>query len=413
MSEGAEERDRAWQPPWQPPWVRGGGRHRPVAVLAVLVAVVQVAGSFPAARHQVPPRHALDAFAVALLLAGPALLFLRRRRPGAVVAGTGAVLLVYLGAGYPYGPVFAGFAVAFVGAVLRGCRRAAWLSLGGVWLGHLLLALAVPAGRLPGAGHGGWWQELGVTALALLLAAAAELLRFRHERIAARRAARAARAQQRADEERLRMARELHDILAHSISLIHLQAGVALELIDDRPEQARAALTTIKAASKEALGEVRQVLGTLRGPGAQAPRRPAPGLDRLPELAEQAAEAGLAVAVRTAGSARAVPPGAGLAALRIVQEALTNVIRHSAAREAEVLLDWSSPEGLTVRVTDPGPAGRPEPADPPGGGNGLPGMRERATALGGTLAAGPWQGGFRVEAWLPVAGAGEESEADG
>ncbi|MDH6143855.1 signal transduction histidine kinase [Kitasatospora sp. GP30] len=384
--------------PWRFPWVRAGW---PV-LSSVVIAVIQVAGSGAAARHQVPPRHALDAFGYLLLLAGPALLVLRRRRPVVAVAGTGVVLLVYLAAGYPYGPVFASFAVAYCVAVRLGHRRAAWATLGGVYLGHLLLTFAMPAGWLPGTGHGGWWQELGVTALALLLAAVAELVRFRFEQIVARRAAEEAAVRRRADEERLRMARELHDILAHSISLIHVQAGVALELIDDQPEQARSALVTIKAASKEALGEVRQVLGTLRGPGAAAPRRPAPGLDRLPELVEQAAHAGLTVTVRSSGTARALPAGAGLAAFRIVQEALTNVIRHSAARRAEVLLDWTVPEGLTVRIDDPGPAAQPEPAEPPGGGNGLAGMRERAEALGGTLAAGPHQGGFRVLAWLPA-----------
>ncbi|GAA1994469.1 sensor histidine kinase [Kitasatospora viridis] len=397
--------------PGRPPWAGGRRAGWPVAS-SLAIAAVQLAGSFATVRHQVPPRHALDGFAVALLLAGPALLVLRRRRPAAVVAGTAAVLLLYLGGGYPYGPVFLSFAVAYCVAVRSGRRRAAWLSLGGVWLGHLLLAFVVPTSALRGAGHDGWWQELGVSALALLLAAVAELFRFRHERVAAHRAAAQEAARRRADEERLRMARELHDILAHSISLIHLQAGVALELIDDQPEQARAALVTIKAASKEALGEVRQVLGTLRGPGAAAPRRPAPGLDRLPELAEQAAEAGLAVELRTAGDARELPAGVGLAAFRIVQEALTNVIRHSAARSAEVLLDWSAPDALTVRVTDPGPAAQPEPAEPAGGGNGLPGMRERCAALGGELTAGPWQGGFRVTARLPERGAATR-EADG
>ncbi|MFE0460963.1 sensor histidine kinase [Kitasatospora sp. NPDC058965] len=383
-----------------PPWRRS---RWPIAS-SVLVAVVQVAGSAGSAHRQVPPRHALDALGYLLLLAGPALLVLRRRRPAAVVAATGAVTLLYLAAGYPYGPVFVSFAVAYCGAVGRGHRRAAWLSLAAVYLGHLLLTFTVPGSwqRVRPPQHGGWWQELGLGALALLLAAVAELARFRHEQLAARRAAARAEAQRRADEERLRMARELHDVLAHSISLIHLQAGVALELIDERPEQARAALVTIKAASKEALGEVRQVLGTLRGPGAAAPRRPAPGLDRLAELTAQAAHAGLTVAVAAEGTARPVPAGVGLAAFRIVQEALTNVLRHSTARHAELLLDWTDPAVLTVRVTDPGPAGAPDAAEPAGGGNGLPGMRERAAALGGTVVAGPHRAGFRVTAQLPT-----------
>ncbi len=131
------------------------------------------------------------------------------------------------------------------------------------------------------------------------------------------------------------MARELHDVLAHSISVINVQAGMGLALLDSDPEQARTALTTIKTASKEALGEVRQVLDTLRGPG-EAPRAPAPGLDRLPELVEQAGSAGLTVDVTTEGTRAKLPPGADLAAFRIIQEALTNVVRHSGSRHARV-----------------------------------------------------------------------------
>jgi signal transduction histidine kinase len=365
--------------------------------------VLQLVGSAGAGRHQPSGRVPLDAAGYLLLLAGPGLLVLRQRWPVPVVVGTAAVTLVYLGAGYPYGPFFASFVVAYCVAVRRGHRRAAVLSLLALYGGHLLLAFAVPHHWLRGAGRAvGAWPEFGLGMLALLLAAVAELLRIRHEQFAARHAAQQVAAQRRADEERLRMARELHDILAHSISLIHVQAGVALELIDDQPEQARAALVTIKAASKEALGEVRQVLGTLRGPGDAAPRRPAPGLDRLPELTEQAAHAGLTVTVRTAGGARELPAGVGLAAFRIVQEALTNVIRHSAARRAEVLLDWTEPDRLSVRVQDPGPAAAPEAGEPAGGGNGLAGMRERAAALGGTLTAGPHGSGFRVLAVLPT-----------
>ncbi|WP_329584911.1 histidine kinase [Kitasatospora sp. NBC_01250] len=393
-----------------PPWARGpgGGPGGGLPVRSsALVALLQLVGTAGEWRHQASGRVPLDAFGYLLLVAGPVLLVLRRRRPVAVVAGTAAVTLVYLAAGYPYGPVFASFVVAYCVAVWSGHRRAAVLSLLALYGGHLLLAFAVPHGWLRGAGAGGGgWPEFGLGLVALLLAAVAELLRIRHEQAAARHAARQAAARRRADEERLRMARELHDILAHSISLIHLQAGVALELIDDRPEQARAALVTIKAASKEALGEVRQVLGTLRGPGDAAPRRPAPGLDRLTELTEQAAHAGLTVTVRTVGGPRELPAGVGLAAFRVVQEALTNVIRHSAARRAEVLLDWSEPDALTVQVDDPGPAAAPEAGEPAGGGNGLAGMRERAAALGGTLTAGPREGGFRVRALLPTRGEG-------
>ncbi|GAA0702231.1 sensor histidine kinase [Kitasatospora atroaurantiaca] len=392
----------AERPPWLPPWVRAAKAGWPVAA-SVLVAVAQVVGTTVAGRHQ-GHRVPVDAFGYLLLLLGPALLVFRQRHPAAVVVGTTAVTVVYVLAGYPYGPVFLSMVVAFCAAVQRGQRRVAWISAGVFYAAHLLLSYVLPSSWLRGAeGRPSWWQELGVAAWLLLVVAFAEILRFRREQMAAHRAAEVEAERRRADEERLRMARELHDILAHSISLIHLQAGVALELIDTRPEQARSALVTIKAASKEALGEVRQVLGTLRAPGAAAPRSPAPGLARLDELATQAGHAGLTVSVQVEGDEREVPAGLDLAAFRIVQEALTNVIRHSAARGATVVLDWRSADGLVVQVDDPGPAGG---ADGGGSGSGLVGMRERVAAFGGTLEAGPrGDGGFRVRAWLPT---GEE-----
>lgn len=228
--------------------------------------------------------------------------------------------------------------------------------------------------------------------------AIAELARVRREQWEHARVEREKAARRRADEERLRIARELHDVLAHSISVINVQAGVGLALLDTDPEQARTALTTIKSASKEALGEVRQVLDTLRTPG-DAPRAPAPGLDRLPELVDQAAGAGLTVDVTTDGARTTLPPGADLAAFRIVQEALTNVVRHSGSRHARVQLSYGV-RMLTLTVDDDGPSTH---ADAGGSGNGLAGMRERAAALGGTIEAGPRaDGGFRVVAELPL-----------
>ncbi|MGY0464057.1 sensor histidine kinase [Kitasatospora sp. cg17-2] len=387
-------------PPWtRPSWTR---------LSALLVALVQVVGSTAAARQQTD-RAALDAVGYALLLLGPALLLLRDRYPGPVVAGVTAVTIGYLLAGYPYGPVFFSLAVAVYGALARGRRRWAWISLGGGYLVHLASSHLLPHDwqRAPGPGPS-WWQEAGAAAWLLLILAGAEIMRSRGEQLAARRLARRQAEENRAAEERLRMARELHDILAHSISVIHLQAGVALELIDEHPDQVRAALTVIKATSKEALDEVRQVLGTLRGPDGQAPRTPAPGLARLPELVTQAGHAGLTVTVDTVGTVRPLPAQVELAAFRIVQEALTNVIRHSAARSATVLMDWSSPAGLLLRVDDPGPAAG---GDGGGSGNGLIGMRERAAAFAGELTTGPYGGGFRVRAWLPdPAGSGTASE---
>ncbi len=243
-----------------------------------------------------------------------------------------------------------------------------------------------------------WTEVSGVGAWLLAVLAGAELFRVRRERIARDRRERAEAERRRADEERLRIARELHDVLAHSISVINVQAGVALALMDERPEQARTALTTIKAASKEALGEVRQVLGALRAPG-EAPRSPAPGLDRLPELLEQATSAGLAADLTVEGGRVPLPPGADLAAFRIVQEALTNIVRHSGSRTARIRLTYA-PGSVEVLIDDDGPA---VAGGDSGGGNGLVGMRERAAALGGSVQAGPRpDGGFRVRALLPL-----------
>src|SRR5690606_34138547 len=304
-------------------------------------------------------------------------------------------------------------------------------------------------------------QEFVVAAWAVAVVALSELGRVRREQWARERAEQAQAARRRADEERLRIARELHDVLAHSISVINVQAGVGLALLDSDPEQARTALTTIKDTSKEALGEVRQVLDTLRAPGA-APRAPAPGLGGLPELVEQAAAAGLGVTVE--GEVPALQPGADLAAFRIVQEALTTVVRHSGSRHAHVHIEHERAEragtdrertdrertdrertdrertdrertdrertdrerterGRADRHRAPrggrrrrragdrvAPAlGRATERQPGtgqragGSGNGLAGMRERAAALDGTIEAGPRpDGGFRVLAVLPL-----------
>ncbi|GHI83538.1 two-component sensor histidine kinase [Streptomyces xanthophaeus] len=365
---------------------------------SLFVAVLAQIGSGWAA-HEQSGRVAVDWFARLLLLLGPLLLVWRHRYPVAVVYGVAAVTLVYVGAGYPYGPVFISLALACFAAVIAGHRRAAWGAVALLWAGHLLIGhwlyRWLPP---PGDGPAPWAQELAAAAWVLAILAVSELVRTRREQWARDRAERAAAERRRVGEERLRIARELHDVLAHSISVINVQAGVGLALLDSDPEQARTALTTIKAASKEALGEVRQVLDTLRAPG-EAPRTPAPGLDRLSELVEQAATAGLTVEVTVEGQPRGLPPGVDLAAFRIVQEALTNVVRHSGARTARVRLVWQ-PRDLELHVADGGPAtGAPSG----GSGTGLVGMRERASALGGSIEAGPRpEGGFAVVARLPV-----------
>jgi len=203
-------------------------------------------------------------------------------------------------------------------------------------------------------------------------------------------------------EERLRIARELHDIVAHSMSVIAVQSGVGAHVIDTQPEEARKALAAVEDTSRSALNELRRLLGVLRQDGDEADGLgPAPGLGDLGRLAAQMGEAGLAVELEMRGTRPAVPPGVDLSAYRIVQESLTNVLKHAGPATAKVRVGYDEHE-LRVEVTDDG---RGAAAGETAGGHGIAGMRERAAVFGGELSAGPRQGGgFRVAARLPLEG---------
>jgi signal transduction histidine kinase len=199
-------------------------------------------------------------------------------------------------------------------------------------------------------------------------------------------------------EEQARIARELHDVIAHSVAVIVVQAAAADDVFDERPDQARAALRSIEHAGRDALAELRRLLGGVRAETA-APEDPQPGLDRLDELAEPLRAGGLDVVVRREGNPAALPAGVDLSAYRIVQEALTNTLRHARATSAEVIVRYGA-DAVEVDVRDDGHP--TAPADGAGG-RGLVGMRERASLLGGTLEAGPLpRGGYRVHARLPL-----------
>ena len=207
---------------------------------------------------------------------------------------------------------------------------------------------------------------------------------------------------QAATAERLRIARELHDMVAHSIGVIAIQAGMASRVIDTQPAEARDALSAIEAASRETLSGLRRMLGALRRaePASMlrsAPPDPAPGLADLDRLAVTTLDVGVRVDVQWRGHRCPVPADIDLSAYRIVQEAVTNVVRHSGASRCRVLIEHCGQE-LSIEITDDGCGGAV--AD---GGYGIAGMHERATLLGGQLAAGPQPGGgFRVAARLPV-----------
>jgi len=216
-------------------------------------------------------------------------------------------------------------------------------------------------------------------------------------------------ARSRVDAERLRIAREVHDTVAHAIAIINVQAGVTAYTLDKRPERAREALVTIEQTSAQALHEMRAVLGVLRDSGNG--RGPDPGLGQMNELAAMAREAGLDVKLEVTPPAAPLPSAVDHTAYRILQESITNVIRHVGPTRVTVALDYGT-DVLEVRVTDEG--GRDAPGDDAavtGGsaepGRGIVGMRERCGLLGGELTAGPRPcGGFEVKARLPLPPAG-------
>ncbi len=364
--------------------------------IAVVVTAVQL-GATRAALSWWHPSHAAAGSArgwagyLLLAVAGLVLIF-RRRFPVAVLtASLGATLLA--GAIGNAGMIWIALIAAFFNAVVAGKRLAAVASL---VIGYA--ASFWPVWKIGQAGHASVAVVLGVAAWLLVLLAGAELVRFRRDHAAEVARNRADQLRRQASEERMRIARDLHDVVAHNISVINVQANTALHLMDRQPERAREALTAIHDVSKQALTELRSVLGVLRSDADLAPRAPSPGLGQLDDLLSAVRRAGLDPRLRWRGDQRQLPASADVAAYRIVQEALTNTARHSASRSADVLVSYEA-DGVLVQVDDAGPARSPAGAQ---AGNGITGMAERAHALGGRLSAGRRpDGGFRVAAWLP------------
>jgi signal transduction histidine kinase len=358
--------------------------------LPVLVAVFQVVGSFGAVHGQ-PGRRAPDLLMVVLLLLGPIALYWLRSRPVVVLWATALATLTYLLLQYAYGPVILSFVVAVFSAVMSGHRIAGWIATAGLYVGHVggRLLLGIDDGLSQLLAVGGWFVVMLVVA---------DLARGQRERRAVVARSREEAERRRAGEERLRIAQELHDVVAHHISLINVQAGVALHLIDRQPGQAEKALAAIKDASKEALVELRSIVGVLRQDDGSAPRQPVPGLDRLDHLISRTSQAGLEVQAVIEGDPRPLPPGLDRAAYRIIQESLTNVVRHANASKATVRIQYGE-NALMLEIDDNG-----ERLDgPPQEGNGIVGMRERATALGGDLVTTTTPtGALRVTAHLPL-----------
>jgi signal transduction histidine kinase len=337
------------------------------------------------------PREALGILGLALV--GPLALIGARRFPGPVVAVVSLAGALDLFVNAHGGPPYVALAFAIVSAIVRGARVWAWASVGICWIATVGAAVAMgreqwTPGRIAGT-------TLGI----LIVFGIGEGIRSRRDRLAEYRRLTTEREQSEVQAERVRIARELHDVLAHSLSQINVQAGVGLHLMDRQPDKAAEALASIKETSKTALDEVRAVLGALRSEGStDAPLVPEPSLDRLPVLV--AAIRGVEVTLDDA--IEHAPKPVQLALFRIVQESLTNVTRHADATHATVRL-WTEADAYRLEVTDDG-TGPTAPASETGG-RGVLGMRERAELLGGHLSAGPAEsGGFRVSATIPKEG---------
>lgn len=398
------------------------------ATLALCVLVSMICGSFadPGTGHGPTfGTRTPEAFSVLLMVLAAVALVQRRRRPMVVLAATGALSALEYVLMDPPAPVVMSAVIALYTVASRTDRPTTW-RVGLLTMGGLTVA-AMVFGSTP------WYSQenLGVFAWTGMASAAGDAVRSRRAFIDAirERAERAERtreeeARRRVAEERLRIARDLHDVVAHHIALVNVQAGVAAHVMDKRPDQAKEALAHVRDASRSALNELRVTVGLLRQQGdPEAPTEPAPGLAVLAELVDTFRNAGLPVEVACAEREK-LPAAVDLAAYRVIQEALTNVRKHAGAgakAEVSVIRVGATAEitvldngrGSAALRDAPTSAGRPD-EDLDSGGHGLLGMRERVTALGGALTAGPrYGGGFRVHAILPVEARAGEPELPG
>ena len=386
-------------------WDESGPRFRPPPAVTLFVPVVTaLLIQLPATIGisvwmRVPPRDA--ALSTALAAASALALLAARRWPGPTVAVVAALTLADLFVPPDMSPPFIALAFAIIGAVVRRARLWALISVGIAWLIAIAAIGFIDTGVHP--------FRIAITSIGLAACfAIGEAMRLRLDRDAQRHAQLQERRRITEQDERTRMARELHDVLAHSLSQIAVQSGVGLHLFDKEPERAREALANIRALSATGLDEVRGVLSFLRGDEAAprtAPLTPQPQLADLASLAVQRTGLGLDVTLEDRLDGRLPPSAVQTTAYRIAQEALTNVVRHSGGSHATVTLDREADDRgdvLVVTVEDDGTglaSGRSE-------GAGIRGMRERAELAGGELTLFPAdRAGTIVTARLPWAGA--------
>jgi signal transduction histidine kinase len=386
-----------------------GSRRLPVSAWVFDSALALVAASFPMAFFASMP--VPSGVPVAMLALGYVLVLLhtlplvaRRRFPGAVLAVCVASGLAITALGVP--PSFLGPAmpVAVYSVAAYGRR---WVSLAGLVVAELgLAAVWLTPAMLE---RSSFLFFMGFIAVAWVLGHfvgdrqvyAAQL----EERTAELEQAREELARRAVVEERLRLARELHDVVAHAMSVIAVQSGVGAHVANTQPKEAAKALAAIEATSRGALEELRRLLGVLRqADEPQGDLAPVPGLADLDGLLAEVTKAGLAVKLQINGTRPPLPAGVDLSAYRIVQEALTNVVKHAGPARAQVVVGYRD-QDVTVEVIDDGRGAVTSAGDGQAGtGHGLIGMRERVQAFGGDLEAGPRPGGgFRVAARLPLA----------
>jgi signal transduction histidine kinase len=372
---------------------------------ALVVAILGITAHIPRDSGQ----RSLDVGGVAVIVVAAASLAARRRAPVAVLAVVTGALVVYAVRNYAGGPVYATFFIA-LHAMATSLERRRAVPVAAAAIGVACLTMLLRGG----GAHTGWvfLVLVGWGAAVVLWAEAARnrraYLAGLEDRARRLEETREEEARRRVAEERLRIARDVHDVVAHSLASISVQSGVAAHVLDKQPEQARDALVAINQAAKEALADLRRTLGQLREGKEDAPLAPTPGLGQLDTLVANAGRSGVAVTVDVAGERRAVSPAVDAAAFRILQESLTNVVRHAGPATAHVSVTYG-PDFVDVEVADDG-AGAAQVVqghgnghgNARGSGHGIDGMRERAASLGGWVDAGPRpDGGFRVRARLP------------
>ncbi len=385
-----------------PPFLRRQGLQDALLSIVFYLSVMLITVRIDNAETSTPG-HRFDGLTAFLILGVSAALALRHRLPRLHLYFILGCTLAYIGRDYVGGPFFLAIfiAIATVASILptREALRPAVIAF---------VALAVSGFVVDSEETEGWAHLLYLSWSVVAFLAGKTIrdrrelldgLRERNRRLEETREEEALRL---VAEERVRIARDLHDIVAHNIAGISLQAATGAHVADAHPEQAREALLAIKDASRQTLDELRTTLHLLREGDDDAPLAPTPGLDALDDLVESVDANGVPTTLEVLGDTAGVPDAVAGAAYRIVQESLTNVMRHAGPATASVLVDRVG-DGLNIRVEDDG-RGASVGVDGAGPtGHGLSGMRERALALGGTVEAGPRPGGgFRVRAWLPV-----------